>query len=355
MSINKLQKSKPRRSNLEAVRILAMGMIVIHHFISHAIGIGCIKQVYLVINPFVYGGVNLFFLISGYFLVRFSLKNLARLIFIVAFFGLINIIPFAIFPIGPNPSSIIRRMFFPIAYSSYWFLQIYLALMIVSPILNIGLKSLSNRVLLEFILIFSVFTFYSCFIGRNMTNPDGYSLGQALYLYTLGYCISRNMKNLSKISSQKYFLVAILTIIIISYISSFIQNIRFMEYNSPLMVVASTMILIGFARMDFSSKVVNSIASASLGVYLLQDGYLGFNFLYAWMNEIWYSSHNLGYRVFIYVCVFFGLWIASWMLTNVFNRTFEFIWGKLTVSRRTISLNGSLIFEYKSSKDMKEF
>lgn len=327
MNINKLQIGEGgRSSNLEALRIVAMCMIVIHHFFLHAIHLNSTDfNLYLLVNPFVYAGVNLFFLISGYFLIKLNVKSLLKLVLMIAFF---RIVVYGLcVSVGDVRSLrwIIINAMLPISRSPYWFLKAYLGLMIISPIVNAGLKSLSDRALLYSILTFSAFTFYSCFLGKNLTNDCGLTFGQGLYIYTLGYCIRRFEPFLSNIKPSLFFCAALTILALTSAIGYTFKNLLYMSYHSPLMVLASVLIFLGFSRLSFSSRAVNSIAGASLGVYMLQDSDFGFSFFYNWLHGVWTAPDATLIRWGVFAGVFFGLWIASWVLTWIYNRLFTVV------------------------------
>lgn len=74
-------EKKERKSNFEILRILAMVLIISYHFVFHSnYNYGAINAHDFILRTFwLFGeiGVNLFMLISGYFMVhsKFSLKK----------------------------------------------------------------------------------------------------------------------------------------------------------------------------------------------------------------------------------------------------------------------------------------
>lgn len=323
MNIKKMQKLNNRNSNIEVLRIVAMSTIVLSHFMGHAIHLTDTNHsLYQIINPFLSCGVNIFFLISGYFQIKFSFKSLLKFIWMVMFFRIVNLIFLYCITQGVTMMDMVKSILFPVSSSSYWFLKVYMGLIIISPIICAGFKSISERTLLNVSIVFSVFTFYSCFIGKNMINPTGFTLIQGLFCYTLGQIIYRKQSFINKIptfvSLIGAFVVLVLTVLIYKYFNfGAITN-----YNSPFCVFASILLFIGFLRFKFSNKYVNSIAGASVGVYMLQDGDFGFLFLYDWLNEIWYSTLSLGNRIGIFASVFIGLWLISWVVFPLYNKLY---------------------------------
>lgn len=76
---------------MELLRIVAMSMIIIGHFMVHAIFRDIPdSRVHHFLTPFFICGVNLFFLLSGYFKIRLSLSSIFRLIVLIISFRLVS-------------------------------------------------------------------------------------------------------------------------------------------------------------------------------------------------------------------------------------------------------------------------
>lgn len=135
-----------------------MSMIVIGHFLYHGITEREMSRfLYVLICTYCSVGVNLFFLISGYFRIRSVMKSIARLVFTVLFFDFVNYL-LLYFTAGPAALyDWIPTLFFPVSRSPYWFLQVYLFLIICSPLINRGIDGMTLNKLRLFILFFSVF------------------------------------------------------------------------------------------------------------------------------------------------------------------------------------------------------
>lgn len=106
-------------------------MIVILHFLCHGITEENMPRfLYVLICTYCSVGVNLFFLMSGYFRIRSVMKSIARLVFTVLFFDCVN---YMLLYFTAGPAALydwIPTLFFPVSRSPYWFLQVYLFLII---------------------------------------------------------------------------------------------------------------------------------------------------------------------------------------------------------------------------------
>lgn len=307
-----------RDSNMELVRIVAMSLILIYHFFCHAITPESLPTgVYGLIYPFVSCGVNLFFMLSGYFQVKLSIRSLTKLIIIILTFNIVNILLCFATGNAIGMSEIVKQIIFPISRSYYWFIAVYLGLIITSPLINAGLQNLSQSALRHFILIFSLFTFISCGIGHNYSNPTGYSYLQAVYMYCLAYWLRKDDFIYRKIS-QKFCIAGYIIILALCGIACSYYNglLNYVNYNSFPIIAASALIFIFFTRIHFSNRAVNWMAGAALGCYLLQDGMFGYKFLYEWMHNI-YVSNSLWIAITIYAGIFIGTWIASCIVSKI--------------------------------------
>lgn len=132
-----------------------MSMIVIGHFLYHGITEREMSRfLYVLICTYCSVGVNLFFLISGYFRIRSVMKSIARLVFTVLFFDCVN---YMLLYFTAGPAALydwIPTLFFPVSRSPYWFLQVYLFLIICSPLINRGIDGMTLNKLRLFILFF---------------------------------------------------------------------------------------------------------------------------------------------------------------------------------------------------------
>ena len=92
-----------RDSNIELLRIVVMGMIVLHHFIFHGLGVyrnlvfgePAVMNVRdtnyaLALDGFLICGVNVFVLISGWFSIKFKAASFVKLFAICSFFAVLG-------------------------------------------------------------------------------------------------------------------------------------------------------------------------------------------------------------------------------------------------------------------------
>lgn len=167
---------KQRELNLELLRILAMFLIVLWHFlIKGTIHYGEGEELAYIREAPMYNvalysalavvsscGVDLFVLLSGYFLsVSYTLK-VSRIfhIWIITLFYLviIGIGLLIIYPGQYDPVGIIKDMR-PITGSNYWFVKSYLGMVLLAPFMAKVMTILNKRSTLAMIIVIAVLSF----------------------------------------------------------------------------------------------------------------------------------------------------------------------------------------------------
>lgn len=292
-----------------------MSMILILHFLVHGLtGNDIPHNLYHFLLPLIYSGVDIFFLISGQFLIKFSKRSIVKFALTILFFSAVNILLTIIITghIDLHLYKLIATFLFPVSYSGYWFIQVYFIMMISAPIVNAGLKALSQKQLLYAMTIFAFFAVYMrgdrfCFTYLN-----------GMFCYCLGYALrTLNIASLfSKRTLLTSFFVVTLSAAILRYSFPGVGGLLIGRYSSPFTLLSAVTLYLYFSKLEFSSRAVNSIAAAALGCYLLQDGKFGFEFFYDFQHRFM-LAHGYGVELFaMLAATFIGLWVASFLLTK---------------------------------------
>ncbi|MDN6571988.1 MAG: acyltransferase [Staphylococcus equorum] len=229
------EKVDKKKSNFEFLRILAMFMIVLHHFSVHSewgfpLGITLPKFVVQLLSIGGKVGVNCFILISGYFLCKssFKLKSLRNIWSNTLFYSILISLCFIFFDQAKINVVIIIRSLFPILTSTYWFITAYILLYLCVSFLNLLIENMDNklykRLLAGFFIIFS-------FI-QNITQIDilGNNLLWFIFLYFLGGYIRLHFNN-NLIQTNLYFGLSLFLILDLLFFLIF----DFLSYYFPFL------------------------------------------------------------------------------------------------------------------------
>ncbi|MBD5528340.1 MAG: acyltransferase family protein [Lachnospiraceae bacterium] len=160
---------KKRIASIELLRILAMMMVVMLHYLSKGELLTSLTEEFdassyiaWLLEAFSIVAVNVYMLISGYFLVDsgFKLKRLVQLVCQVLFYSLL--IPPVLLAAGilrPEQVTVYRLLQYalPGQMAHYWFITAYLIMYLLSPVLAAGARALSQKQLRNTIVLLLLF------------------------------------------------------------------------------------------------------------------------------------------------------------------------------------------------------
>ena len=292
---------KQRESNFELLRILAMIMIIAHHFAYHSdmtfdtsvITLNRLWQQLLMFGGHI--GLNAFVLISGYFMIDkigLDLSKIAR-IWLMMFFYSVTVY-LASIPLGAMKfwPKVIKETLFPINLGTWGFASAYFMLLIFSPFINVLLRSLSKnqyRVMLAVMLIFwSVIPTFTSF---------GFLSNYFLWLvvvYSIAGYIKLYPEDFSR--GKSFYLKWMLIIWGLTYASAIVLDIagfkievcaRYATHFSGMqhinIVLTAVCMFMVFKDTNIGySRVINRIAGTTFGIYLIHDDYFINDYL--WQN-----------------------------------------------------------------------
>ena len=292
-----------RRSNFELLRIVAMLMIIAHHVSFHGgfiFNSSVFSVNHLWIDVFSMGGkigVNIFFLISGYFLIESKgitinkiIKFWSQLLFYsVTMFMILYLL--GRFP-NMNISGFIYELFksfFPVITEAWWFASVYFLLYIFSPFINRFLKSLDKK---DYRLMLIIMTFFWSIVPTftvDQFTVQCTDLVWAIYMYSFAgyYRIYGLSRNFSDKKAGFWIGLAVVTILITAItifvllllgtkISFFENRSRhFLHEHSLLLLAIAVFLFLGFQKLKIQSKFINIVAGSTFGIYLIHD-YLHF-------------------------------------------------------------------------------
>lgn len=274
-----------RVSNFEVLRIVAIAIIIIHHYFDHSqVNVASLsyfgKAWYYLCWSFGRCGVILFIMISGYFSCtsRFNLKRLIMLWLEVLFYSvLIYIIFFATGQIEFSSDELIKNLF-PIMWTRYWFATCYVALMIVSPLLNLIIKHLSrSRHFVTCVVGAVIYSVVPTFFAQDFLYLNEFIT--FIFLYILAAYL-RKYGGL-KIKIRTDILIIVITaavtlllrfLAIEGVFGEEYDSMRFSELCSIFMLIISVACLeITAKSKPFTNKAINWISKSTFGVYLIHD------------------------------------------------------------------------------------
>lgn len=193
-----------RNLGIDALRAVSMFFVICQHILGQGgivvnAGIGSGKYYFLsLLQILATCAVDVYGITTGYLMCekRFRLARIGRLWVTTVFWSVALSCCFFVFVPESRTISELVSMFLPILRGRYWFFTAYFVVMVVSPVLNVVIRTLSRRqfklLLAAIFVIFGVVSF--CSLGYDVMRISGgnhFAWMIALYLiggYLKKYC-----------------------------------------------------------------------------------------------------------------------------------------------------------------------
>lgn len=320
---------KGRQSNIELLRIVAMLMIVFHHFAIHgdfsflSSEFSLPRLWYNFIIMFGKVGVNIFVLISGYFLITnksrtINTRKILKLWIQIYTYSIFFFLLYLIFGNRNFEIGTVVKVFFPIVGEEWWFASTYFVLFLLHPYINILLQNLDEKIYQKLLLlIFFLWSFLPTFTHFSMQSN---ALLWFVYLYSLGGYIRLYIDSIKR---TKFYLFGSIVSIVITYSTSillyligikvkiFSKHILYFYSMQTIFILSiSIFVFLLFLTMNIKQNLtINKIASATFGVYLIHDN--GFVRSWLWLdifreNHLQNSLLLIPYSIVVVFIVYIG-------------------------------------------------
>lgn len=332
-----------RNTSIELLRIISMIMIMFHHFAYHGnfewnsneVTLPHLWYDFILMGGKV--GVDIFVLISGYFLIEnteklFQPKKLLKFWGQVVFYSIMTYLLSVMLRLNAFEIKQLIKVCLPITYPGWWFASTYFMLYLIHPFLNKLLHGLSKTEYQYLILMMVL-----CWSIIPTATTQLFESNSLLWFVTLygiaGYVnlYGGNQKLQSKHYFSLYFMVLIITYTV-STTFLFLGTkkeewsthaIDFFEIERlPILLMAITLFM-GFVTLKMNyHKWINMIASATFGVYLIHDSsYIRY---YLWTNIFKINQYQDSTFLILYsILVVFILYVSCTMIDLIRKKLVE--------------------------------
>lgn len=279
---NPLEQS---RAELDLLRIFMMCGITTIHFLEYnalfeSSNLGFANRMIAeALSTASSSTVNLFMMITGYFLSQkhYSVKRVTATWTKTV---VVSIMLFVIFAIGTGSITLGRavKSFFPVLSFHYWYIDVYIFIVLLCPILNEWLKRKSDEQLIRVCIIIgvciTVFLQLNPFANAQIYIGHAHGVIWCAFLYIIGALLHR-----IELSKKQIIILGILGFVPLYLIKIVgverFGNICFAEQNSIFPLLLSVAIFAAFDRL-LSGRIKNgmilsTLSAASLHVYLFQE------------------------------------------------------------------------------------
>lgn len=267
-----------------------MIMIVYHHFYVHGnweFPEAFSKKAFLIQTLGNYGriGVIIFILITGYFMTNqtFRIKKVFALTNVVRYYSIIALIVL-IFIGGEFNREVFFNSMFPVVFQQYWFVNAYLILIIMQPILKSFFINQDRTIKLEYFIVISLLLYIPSFVGILFNLEQAFTIDQTLAFIMIAYA-GHLIKEYSKELRTKYFKFVVLAFVItwsliilrpilmkygmemFAFDTSFLVDINSLNaliFSSSLFIIVQNLKIPSF-------PFIFSVAPLVFDVYLIHD------------------------------------------------------------------------------------
>ena len=327
-----------RQSNIELLRLLAIVGIIILHYNNADMGGGfryvtsgsLNEGILLFLESIAICGVNLFIMISGFFLARTNQRSVGKAIVLliqVCIFSLVHYV--VLVATGREVFSIKGVIGYLIPQN--WFVTLYIVLYLISPLLNRAFRNLKSwKVLAGLIFLFSfvptVLDLVFRITGREFSSlmtlgTNGSGRGYTIVGFVLCYIIGAalNWMRLEKISTWAIWLILLADVILIFLWSRWDQNTAF-SYCNPLVVLEAAAFMALFLRMNMGvNRFINLVSESTFSIFLIHLYAVSYLRIEQFVQKPWYVMvlhlllSCLGIVVFSFVADRIYRLLTNWM------------------------------------------
>lgn len=246
-------------------------------------------------------GVNIFVLISGYFLInsKFSLKRILRLCAAILFYSVSIYLIFV--AAGKEISDWKNFLYalFPVSANQYWFMSSYIFTVILAPFINLALKSCDAKGHIALIAVLLVIqTLITPIFGHNYISDTGWFVTLyiiAAYIRLHPYKLFDSNKIAVPIASVTFSAILLLNAL---------ANIGLYGMTNAVCVICSIATFCSFKNFNIPHcKPINLLASATAGVYLIHDNLYTRKYIWPDMVKVPFHAQFDYFIGYAFLCV----------------------------------------------------
>ena len=338
-----------RNTGLDILRILAMLGIVTLHTLGHGNLLDDFGKYKLngsllwLFESIAYFSVNVFVLISGYFLCegKFKFNKFLKLTAEITFW---SVVAFGVYTIATHNVSVTvaNKSLFSSYFGVYWFATVYLGLYLLSPFLNILVKNMTKH---QFVCLLVVMTVLSCLPFLNVALKIA---SMILYWFITLYFYGAFFRTYEiKLNSAVCILMLVLSVAVLwlskvfdisltNFISGFVW-----EYHSLITLLGSVAIFLLFANIKSNetkfTRVISTVSMGTFGVYLIHDNSYTRDLLWSTVRKIFVFENTamLVPKVLISILIVF---IVCWILDCLRRLVFRALHINLLLDKLSMKL-----------------
>ena len=262
----------------ELLRVVLMGMIILHHLLVHGLNLktamasvansGEFLLLQISLNALTVFAVNAFVLISGYFGVSYKTKSFVFLVLQGLAYTVLLMLIFR--GMGYSGGGVIP--------TKYWFLLCFVSMYLLAPYINLAIGCISDRGVLVLVVMVAFLQFIVGYLADHGIFGSGYSVQQLLAIYVYGRALNRYRLRLEKISWKVMLVGFVVCWALVAGAATILFLTshprwawRMYSYDSPLVVLGAVCLFLISLKVTIQSEWIRSVSRHVFGVYLFHD------------------------------------------------------------------------------------
>lgn len=280
---------KARESNIELLRILTIcGVVMLHYNGNVAFGLvteGTANYHLLQFLEVLFiCAVNLFVMISGYFLCTSNKRKAVKALELVVQVMVLGMGKYLVLVVFGAPFSLASLLY--AAIPNNYYVTLYLAVYLLSPYMNLAISKLSDKKLGVLVVLCGVlFALWPTVLdmiyattghnynGMYPTNSGGSQYGYSFLNFALMYLLGAYLRRIGPGRGIYDALGAGACLAILFIWQTYCPSVA-RAYSNPLVILMAVFVFRLFSHVYIQSKVINTLAKGTFTCFLLHDFFL---------------------------------------------------------------------------------
>lgn len=322
---NQNTDAKPlgRNYSIEILRFALMFLIVIEHYCTHGLNYyvneytnhlnSDLYPLHLIFSSVGMLGVSGFMFISGFYGIRFRFDRLKSLWLQVMFYLLVTGI---IFLCATGNIKLIKQILLsvlPFGQGGLWFITCYVIVLIISPIINEGIKRISKRDFKLILLLLIGLLYFDLFASGNL----GTTFELLLTIYLLARYIAIYGINVLDKNAGKIFAIGMTILVIVPPILGYAHLNKLIllflvNYNPVVLLTAISLVLLITRKKLYNiNPIIATLLSNTVAIYIITENKLIRGFLVSQVQE------NPGCSIWLILGCILGICVLSLIIEQL--------------------------------------
>lgn len=299
--------------------------------------------------------VDLFIIISGYFLINKDDRKMGKSISLLIQVSLFSEVSYLL-SVACGLYSLSLKSIISSVISKNYFVTLYIVLYVISPYINRLIKSLNKRDLRIMLgIVFSCFSIYSIAItfyseivnvkwfGLNPVgawgSQQGFNIVNFILLYSIGAFI--RLENIISLVNRKQCTAIFISCTFVVFFWALINQhlpqfgqISAWCYDNPFVIFQGVFLFILFNKLSFSNSIINRLAASAFTVFLIH--YIVLSKL---SSILFFDKMSLGLIILRYFCFAVLIYLFSWIVYEIYNYATKSIFKRIDNIKFTFFTN----------------